>query len=365
MLCAVVLLLAMADSPLRLGLQALERKDFAVAVAQLEQASKATPQDPNVWILLAQARFGAGDSSGGVGAAERAETAGKGNADVDHGLAFLYAEFARDYAKAAAFETRYAKARPADTAAWGRVASLYIQAGMPERAIDASLLLYRANRNPESRALVEDSYFRVAQGQLVKQNFDGAVATLEKGRQILKDSAQLELALGVALYGKRKFPEAVGQFLRTMQLAPDVEQPYLFVGKVLEHAGDRMPGLIEQFRAYQRRHPESHLGYLLEAKSLVSQGGDTDRALDLVKQAVAKKDDAPEAQFLLGTLLEGKGDLAGAATALERSIALQNADAPAHYRLARVYLKLGRKEDAARERSLYEKLSQENGDAPK
>ena len=61
----------------------------------------------------------------------------------------------------------------------------------------------------------------------------------------------------------------------------------------------------------------------------------------------------------MGTLLERKGDLAAAATHLERSIAVNGRDPGPHYRLARVYARLGRPEDSQRERELHEELSNE------
>ena len=365
MFLAVVLLLAMADSPLRLGLRALEQKDFPSAVQYLEQATKTTPRDASIWILLAQARFAAGHADAGLEAATKAEAVGGGDPDIQHGLAFLYAELAHDYPKAALFETRYAHARPTDMSAWARVASLYLKAGLPEQAIEPASRVFKQNPTPENASLLEHAYFGVAQSQLLKQDFEAALITLEEARQVLKESAQVELAIGVALYGKRKFPEAVGQFLRTMELAPDVQQPYIFVGKILEHAGERLPALLQRFTAYQQRHPDSHLGYLLAAKALALQGGNPGRTLTLARQAVDKKEDDPESQFLLGTLLEGASDFAGAATAFERSIALRGGDAPTHYRLARVYLKLGRKDEAAQHRAAYDKLSEDSATQPR
>src|SRR5574341_360678 len=48
---------------------------------------------------------------------------------------------------------------------------------------------------------------------------------------------------------------------------------------------------------------------------------------------------------------------------LERSIELNAKDPAPHYRLARVYYRLGRKEEAAQQRRLHEKLSEEQENA--
>lgn len=355
----VAVLLAMVESPLRLGIQALERRDFTAAVEHFQQATIATPADPSVWLLLARASFGAGKNEAALAAAAKAEAAGQRDADVLHGLAFLYSEFARDYVKSAEFEARYVAERPNDTAAWSRIGTLYMRADLPQRAMEPATKAYAIAANAQTRLLVEESHFRTSQKQMFDKDFDGAASTLTKARSVLKDSPQIELAFGVALYAQRKFPEAVAQFLHTMELAPDIEQPYVFAGKILKHAGDKMPALLERFHAYRQRNPESHLGYLLAAKALVEQGVQTDEVLSLARQAAAKKADDPEAHFVIGTLLDARGQAAEAAVALEKSTNLRKDDAAAHYKLARVYLKLGRKDDAARERALYEKLSEE------
>ena len=90
-----------------------------------------------MWVLLAQARFGAGSERRSSRRSDQSRRSlVKDNPDVLHGLAFLYAEFAHDYAKAAGFEERYAKARPMDTAAWSRVATLYRQGWRCRNALE-------------------------------------------------------------------------------------------------------------------------------------------------------------------------------------------------------------------------------------
>jgi Flp pilus assembly protein TadD len=88
-------------------------------------------------------------------------------------------------------------------------------------------------------------------------------------------------------------------------------------------------------------------------------GADEAAAFALAQKAVSLKEDDPEAQALLGTLLERRGEFEQAAAHLERSIALNGRDPAPHFRLARVYLRLGRKEEAQKQRELHEKLSQD------
>ena len=168
----------------------------------------------------------------------------------------------------------------------------------------------------------------------------------------------------MAYYGQRKFDTAVDQFLFTMRLAPDLPQAYAFLGRILEHAGDRLPEAAARFVEFEQRHPESPLGYLLHSKALLAQlpGGagfppEAERALSLVEKSISLAEADADAQFLCGVLLVRKGDLGAAAAHLERSAQLNSKDSAAHFQLARVYGALGRKDDAARERALHEKYA--------
>jgi Flp pilus assembly protein TadD len=66
-----------------------------------------------------------------------------------------------------------------------------------------------------------------------------------------------------------------------------------------------------------------------------------------------------ESEFELGILLEGKKDFPAAARHLKRAIQLSPKTPAPHYRLARVYDRLGNAEAAQAERAQHEKLTAE------
>jgi len=222
----------------------------------------------------------------------------------------------------------------------------------------------------KARPYDEEAHFRLAQVYLLQQDFKGALEVLLASRKVFDRSAQIELALGVTYYGLRQFDKAVDQFLRTIALAPEVPQPYVFLGRTLEHAGDRLPEITSRFEDYQRRNPDNALACVLYAKALISQlpptgeAPEADKAYALLDKALKLNDEQAEAHYLMGVLLERKGDFEAARVQLERSIQLNPNDAAPHFRLARVYVKLGRKEDAEQQRAIHEKLSEQEGAAP-
>jgi tetratricopeptide (TPR) repeat protein len=211
----------------------------------------------------------------------------------------------------------------------------------------------------------ESYYFDLGYVLLLHQNFDVAIRLLEPATKIFEKSAQLMLTLGIAYYGQRKFPEAVDAFLRTAELAPQVEQPYVFLARIIDHAEGRLPEVTEKFSAFSKSNPQNYLGYFLHAKGLIAQMGPSgsskpaEEAEALLRRSIALNSQYWEAQYELGLLLEQKKDFASAAQHLERSTKLNPKSPTPHYRLARIYDRLGKHELAEAERSLHEKLSAE------
>lgn len=387
-LLLLFLVLALEDSAslIQRGLAALDSNDLPTAQTSFERATKLAPTNPAAWLLLAQTRAKQGDLKSAQDSAAQAERYGAKDPAIIQGLANFYGSALRDLPRAAALGARYAQLAPQDTGAWRRVAALYLTLGKPDLAIDAAMRGKAKDASADLRVLIGKAYlernewpkadaefaeavkispydeeirFAAAQARLLHQDFAGAEQVLLAARKVFDKSPQIELTLGVVYYGQRKFAEAVDQFLLTMRLAPDLPQPYAFLGRILEHAGDRLPEATERFIEFEQRNPDNPLGYLLHAKAIMAQAPGSESALALVEKSVSLQEADADAQLQMGALLYRKGDLAAAAAHLERSVQLNARDSAAHFQLARVYSALGRKDDAARERALHEKLAEQ------
>ena len=306
------------DELLRSGLIALNKNDLATAQKQLEAASKMQPGRAEVWLGLAQTYWKQQQPKLAETAAAKAEPLAAENPAILRGLALYYSE-AGQSAKAAG-------------------------------ELQAALRL---------RPYEEAYYFELSQLYLREQKFEAALETLKAGVKLFDKSAQLELARGVALYGLRRFPEAIDSFLRTIQLAPEVPQPYLYLGRMLDQAEGKLPEIAKAFAGYQRANPQSYLGSFLSAKALVLENGESAQIEALLRESIAKNGGFWESHFELGLLFEKRRDFAGAAAELEKAIALSPKDPAPHYRLARIYDRLGKKTEAERQRQLHATLSAE------
>lgn len=375
------------DAHFRLGLVALNDQDLSNAVSSLNRASQLRPTHAQVWLALAQTQWKSRNRKLAAEAAARAEKLSAKDPVTLHGLALFHSE-AGNWAKAAVLESRYATSA-GNRDAVVRAVSFYLQAGQPKPAIElAGEALAKEKRadlhNLLGKAYEADGQFDKTIGELQKavqlapreesfvfdlayvllvyQNFDVAIQLLESARNIFDRSAQLELALGIAYYGQRRFSEAVDAFLRTAELAPKIEQPYVFLGRIISHAEGRLSEITEKFATFATANPRNYLGYFLHAKGLIAQMGPSAsgvlaaEAERLLRKSIALNSSFWESEFELGVLLEGRRDFAAAARHVKQAVQL-NPKAPApHYRLARVYDRLGNTEAAQAERVLHEKL---------
>jgi len=331
------------ETSFRAGLIALNQNNLTLAQRELEAASRLQPKDARVWLALAQTYSKLRKQPQAATAARNAE-AYASDGILLHGLAIYYLE-AGNQSKAADLEARYAVKAPE---AAPRAVELCLRAGKPETALQVA-------RSVPAAQIDEQTYFALTEALLKKEDFAGAIQSADLGRKRFPRSAQLELAAGVAYYGLRRFGEAVESFLRTTQLDPSVEQPYLFLGRMLDQAQDKRPQITEAFAAFHKARPTNPLSSFLYGKALSLE--DPVRAEALLRDSIARDPSHWESHFELGVLLERRRQFDAALREMLRSVELNpNAAAP-HYRLARLYDRLGRTAEAAAERELHAKLT--------
>jgi tetratricopeptide (TPR) repeat protein len=318
---ALLLLLAAAttvDDSFRAGLTALDRGDLVSAQANLETARKQAPKDGRVWIALSQAYWRLHKNAEAEDAASKAAAFSPEDPAVLQGLAIYYEE-TKQILKAAQYSAKV----PGNSAA---------------------------------RAHAVELYFAAARPLLDQQKFAEAVVILKEAVARLPGTAQLELALGVADYGLRRFDDAADAFLRTIEISPDTEQPYTFLGKILDQIPSRLPQVTRKFAEYESSHPDRAAAYLLHAKALNAQSQSPDEVLRLLEKSIAIKSDDASAHFEMGTVLDRLQRFTDAAAEFVRAAELAPSDPAVHYRLARDYDRIGKHDAAQVEREKHAQL---------
>ena len=316
-------MMALADD-FQDGLRAMQQNDWKAASAHLQAAAKTSPANARIWLALARTQSKLGLAAEAKASAAKAANLGSRDGLVQKSLVVHYTE-AGEPLDAARAQARYAALTTED----------------------------------DAREQAAAMYFALVQPLLAQQKFTEAGELLREARKACPGNAQLELAMGVALYGTRHFDEAAGAFLETIRIAPEVEQSYVFLGKFLDQVQARRPEIAKAFAAYTAKFPERDTGYLLQAKLLNAQSAEPERARQLLDQALSRNNANPATYFELGVLLFQLRDYAGAARAWERCAALEPRNATVHYRLSLVYRRLGKHEAAEAERALHGKLEKD------
>ncbi len=367
-----------AADTIRNAQAALESGRLAEARVLLETM----PGDGRAQAVLAQVYFHLKMPQRAAAAALLAQRLAPGMPDVQHALALYFAQSGQRKL-AATWEGRFAQSKDADGAAGARAAMLFGEVGQWPEAIafgtaaiergdrsDLRLLLahaFEATGKPDAaleqyRALLdllpydEPSHAAYGQALLRMARFNDASTFLAEARRKFDKSPQIELAYGVALYTQRRFTEAAEQFFRVIDLAPDVPQPYIFLSRMIDQLADRVPELRARAEVWLRMEPKNGFAPFVVARAMRASGVPDTESKPLLEEAIRRDQAAWEFPFELGQLLERERDLAGAAQAFEKSIALNPLAPEPHYRLARIYDRLGQPAKAARERQSHEKL---------
>ena len=337
-------------SLLQRGLVALKNGQLTEARHDLEGASQTDPKNPYVWSSLAQTYLRLKLPEQASAAAQKAEKTGSNNPLVCHALAMFYSETGQ-LQRAAEFEQKFAESPQADGEASARAIQLYLSAGETQQASKLAQRAWEANKTNEQMA------FAYAQILLRGEDFTQAADVLGSALSAHAQDPQLTLALGVARYGQRRFDDAIATFLKVIQLDPSVEQPYLFLGRVLEQAGDRLPEITKAYESWAAREPQNAKAQLLLAEALLAQDHRSERARDLLQKSIALDGKDWESHYQLGVALANQRNWQEASAELNRSIELNPKQPLPHYHLARVYDRLGQSERAEEDRKIHQQLT--------
>ncbi len=377
------------EAMIRQGLIALQARDLPKAQEILERVIQQSPDEARAWIGLAQVYVTLNLHAQAARHAAEAARRGEDDPLIQHALAMFYSDYG-ETAEAAQWEERFARARE-DPEAFLRTVSLYLQAGMPLRATEvgkAALELgesaalhnalgkaYAMSDRPaeglrhlrqavESEPYEESLHYDLGYFFLRRQDFEAARQAFLVGRRFFDKSVAIEIGLGIAAYGQRRFDEAVERFLRAAELAPGMEQPHAFLGRLLQHAGKRIDDVEGRLRIFHEEHSETHFGpFLYGQVQLARLGPRPDPGAmagieALLRESIKRKDDFWEAHYELGVLLDKRRDFESARDHLERAASLNPDSSKPHYRLARVYQRLGKSREAKRERELHRQIAE-------
>lgn len=157
------------------------------------------------------------------------------------------------------------------------------------------------------------------------------------------DSAAAHIGKGYELVQQQRWAGAASEFRSAIAIDPTLVRARYELGVCLFALGER-DASEQEFRKLQEMHADLP-NVLYYRGRLRLLAGDNDGAIDFLRK-LSPAESLPDAQFYLGCAYLNRGDVAPAISALTE--AEQNAprDYRIPYRLARAYMKAGRKSEA-------------------
>lgn len=212
----------------------------------------------------------------------------------------------------------------------------------------------------------DDNLFDWGTELLLHRTYEPAITVFQQAVDRYPKSPRLLIGLGLALYSRGKYDDAVNELLAAAALSPADARCYLFLSKAYDSSPKQADEVIQAFRRYAELKPADAQAQYYYAMSLWKGKRAEDAGLDvrqieaLLQRAIALDDTLADAHVQLGNLYSDQRNYEKAMPQYTRALELNANIADAHYRLGTVYVHLGQKEKAQQEFAVYQKLRAEH-----
>jgi tetratricopeptide (TPR) repeat protein len=206
----------------------------------------------------------------------------------------------------------------------------------------------------------ESNIFDWGSELLIHQTLDPAVAVFSDGLNRYPNSPRLAVGLGLALYWRGSYDQAVKVLLKATDLNPSDPRAYYFLSKAYIRSPSQADAVIERFRRFRNLRPQNAQAAYYCAMSLwkgnESQGSDAHlhRVESFLMQAVALDPSYTQPHLELGNLYSQRGQFADAVPEYQRALHLDPNLPDVHYRLGQAYVHLRKMDLAQKEFQLHQ-----------
>lgn len=326
-----------AAQHMQAGISADKERKFDVAITEFKKATEIDPKYVDGFVSLGQAYMESGDYGAAIPPLKHAVEL---NADFVPAHQLLgYALLSQGYAGEALPHLQ----RGTDKTALG-IAE--IQTGhLPEAVADIQAALATRPNDPDLLY-----YLGRAAGLLAKQSIDTLLAAYP-------DSARAHQAMAENYFVLRRMPDAENEYRAALKQRPNLPEAHLALGEVYAGAF-KWPQAEEEFRLQVKSQPGNAEAAYRLGEALLEQGK-VHEAREELKRADHLLPDMPEVLYSLGKAASLEGDVATAEQEWTKLLSIEQQSslaAQAHFGLAGIYRKQGKKADAQREMKAFEEL---------
>jgi tetratricopeptide (TPR) repeat protein len=201
---------------------------------------------------------------------------------------------------------------------------------------------------------------------LLHRTYEPAIEVFQQGVQRYPNSPRLQIGLGMALYSRGKYDDAIKALLTAADLNPSDPRCYLFLSKAYASSPNQAENVIQRFRRFAELQPNNALASyyyavsLWKGKQAEGSSADLNQIKSLLQKAVALDPKLAEAYGLLGNLYAEQHDYDKSIPEYKRSLELDPRIPETHYRLGVAYVHIGQKDRAHEEFDVYQRLRAEH-----
>lgn len=206
----------------------------------------------------------------------------------------------------------------------------------------------------------EDNLFDWGSELLLHRTLEPAMDVFKQATQRYPNSPRLLIGLGMTLYSRGMYDDAVNALLAAADLDPSDPRCYLFLSKAYDSSPNQAEAVIQRFKRYAELQPANALAQYYYAMSLWKGKRAEDSGLDLhavealLQKSIALDEKLPEAHVQLGNLYADRHEYEKSVSEYTRALELNPNLPDAHYRLGTDYVHLGQKDRAHKEFDIYQ-----------
>lgn len=208
----------------------------------------------------------------------------------------------------------------------------------------------------------DDNLFDWGTELLLHRTYEPAIDVFTEAIRRYPDSPRLVIGLGMALYARGKYDEAIKALLTAADLSPSDPRCYLFLSRAYDNSPSQAEEVIQRFKRYAEQQPGNALAQYYYAMSLWKGRRAEDSSVDLqtvetlLQRSITLDGKLPEAHMQLGNLYADQHEYAKSIPEYLRALELNPNLPDAHYRLGTDYIHAGEREQAQKEFDVYQKL---------